>query len=139
MSLPLIICPKGHSGAQSCSSRDNYLQVFTSLGRESKEWCDGRADPETKQLIDFQTGPEYAIVYTDESVLWNQRSGWGLSAKVRVEDSAEQGGVYQATSSTRMQLGCQSGTEIANIHLTRVNVSFDSVYAAKGTEWVVMA
>jgi ribonuclease HI len=82
-----------------------YQQVIITLGRECREWGNGKADLEIKQLIEDNAGDDDAIVYTDGSVRRGVKSGWGFSARIRGRIVAEQSGAYMTTtSSMRMEV-----------------------------------
>lgn len=59
---------------------------------------------ELKQGKDSQAGVNNAIVYTDGSIMYGQRSGWGFTTKVRGRVITEHNGIYQTNSSMRMEI-----------------------------------
>lgn len=56
-------------GAEWIHSGNNYTQIIITLGKNPREWCEGRADREIKQLIVFRDGADDAVVCTDGSVM----------------------------------------------------------------------
>ncbi|BFZ15703.1 hypothetical protein BsWGS_18742 [Bradybaena similaris] len=56
-------------GAEWVQSDNNYNLVIITLGKECREWYDGRADLGIKQLVNSNAGCNDAVVYTDVSVV----------------------------------------------------------------------
>jgi ribonuclease HI len=96
---------KGEEWINTGKCMTEYQQVIITLGRECREWANGKADLEIKQLIDDNAGEDDAVIYTDGSVRRGVQSGWGYSARIRGRIIAEQSEAYTTTtSSMRMEV-----------------------------------
>jgi ribonuclease HI len=96
---------KGEEWINTGKCMTEYHKVIITLGRECREWGNGKADLEIKQLIDDNAGDDDAVIYTDGSVLRGLKSGWGFSARVRGKIVAERSEAYgTTTSSMRMEV-----------------------------------
>ena len=96
---------KGEEWINVGKSMTKYQKVIITLGRECREWGNGKADLEIKQLVDENSGDDDAVIYTDGSVRRGVKSGWGFSARVKGKLIAEKCEAYlTTTSSMRMEV-----------------------------------
>ena len=61
---------------------ESFTQVIATLGRECREWAPGATHAEIETLIEENSQPGDVIIFTDGSVVRDQKSGWAYSARV---------------------------------------------------------
>ena len=70
------------------------------MGRQCREWPEGAVNAEVESLIEEESRPGDAVIFTDGSVLRGTKSGWGYSARVNGQNVKEDSGAFQLTTSS---------------------------------------
>ena len=61
---------------------ERFTTVTATIGRESREWCEGAANAEIETLIEENSSRGDVIIFTDGLVRRGVRSGWAFSARM---------------------------------------------------------
>ena len=81
---------------------ESFTQVIATLGRECREWAPGATHAEIETLIEENSQPGDVIIFTDGSVVRDQKSGWAYSARVDGKTVSEDSQACSSTLSSMM-------------------------------------
>ena len=81
---------------------ESFTQVIATLGRECREWAPGATHAEVETIIEENSSPGDVIIFTDGSVVREQKSGWAYSARVRGQIVSEDSRACSTTLSSMM-------------------------------------
>ena len=70
------------------------------MRRQCREWPEGAVNAEVESLIEEESRPGDAVIFTDRSVVRGTKSGWGYSARVNGQNVKEDSGAFQLTTSS---------------------------------------
>ena len=81
---------------------ESFTQVIATLGRECREWAPGATHAEVETIIEENSRPGDVIIFTDGSVVREQKSGWAYSARVDGQIISENSMACSTTLSSMM-------------------------------------
>ena len=100
--MPIESVRKGESWVHVQDETESFTQVIATLGRECREWAPGATHAEVETIIEENSRPGDVIIFTDGSVVREQKSGWAYSARVDGQIVSEDSMACSTTLSSMM-------------------------------------
>ena len=79
---------------------EQYTKVIAPLGRECREWEEGKTDEAVEAIIAEHSRPDDVVVFTDGSVKRGIKSGWGFTIRKSGVTQHEASGAIELTTSS---------------------------------------
>ena len=79
---------------------EQYTKVIATLGRECREWEEGKTDEAVEAIIAEHSRPDDVVVFTDGSVKRGIKSGWGFTIRKSGVTQHEASGAIELTTSS---------------------------------------
>ena len=109
---------------------EQYTKVIATLGRECREWEEGKTDEAVEAIIAEHSRPDDVVVFTDGSVKRGIKSGWGFTIRKSGVTQHEASGAIELTTSS-MIMEIKAITEalkyMQDTHVERAVIVTDSM------------